>query len=64
MKVKEILKKVNYGRLKLPVFLQEGISGEPRKAISFDFAGYPFKESERTVQSISIEADKVIVYYK
>ena len=64
MKVKEIIKKINYGNSKLPVILQEGISGEPRQAVSFDYAGYYFKEADRTVQTISILNDKVIIYYK
>lgn len=64
MKVKDFLRKVNYGSAKLPVYLQEGITGEPRKAISFDYANYPYPERERTVCSISLGTDKIIVYYK
>ena len=64
MKVKDFLKKVNYGSAKLPVLLQEGLAGERRKVVSFDYANYPYPERERTVCSISLEADKVIVYYK
>ena len=64
MKVKDFLKKVNVGTLKLPVYLQEGICGEPRKAVSFDFGDYNYDEMDRTVSSISIREDRVIVYYK
>lgn len=64
MKVKDILKKVNYGTAKLPVYLQEGVSGTERKAVSFDFADYYYDEKERTVTSISIGADRITVHYK
>ena len=64
MKVKDFVKKVNYASAQLPVYTQEGIIGEPKKVISFDYAGYPFEEQDRTVTSISILTDKIIVYYK
>lgn len=66
MKVKDFMKKVNIGTLKLPVYLQEGISGTPRKADNWDFNpnDYYKKEHDRTLESISILSDKVIVYYK
>ena len=64
MKVKDFLKKVNYGSAKLPVYLQEGIAGIARKAVSFDYADYHYEEKERTVTSITIMTDKIIVYYK
>lgn len=64
MKVKDFMKKVNYGLLKIPVYLQEGIQGEPRKALSWDFADYYYDEKDRTVQSITITAEKITVYYK
>lgn len=65
MKVKDFMNKVNYGSAKLPVYLKEGVSGTARKAMSTDFAGgYYYAEAERTVKSISIETDRVIVYYK
>lgn len=64
MKVKDFVKKVNYKSSKLPVYTQEGIYGEPRKIISFDYSGYPFDEQDRTVTTISILEDKIIVYYK
>ena len=64
MKVKEFMRKVNYASAKLPVFLQEGICGSPRKATNWDFGNYYFDEQDRTVTSISLEANRVIVYYK
>lgn len=65
MKVKDFMKKVNIGTLKLPVYLQEGNSGTPREAKNMDFKPnvYYAKEHDRTLQSISILTDKVIVYY-
>jgi len=65
MKVKDFMKKVNIGTLKLPVYLQEGHSGTPREANNWDFMpnDYYAKEHDRTLQSISILTDKVIVYY-
>lgn len=66
MKVKDFMKKVNIGTLKLPVYLQEGINGEPREADNLDFKpnDYYKKEHDRTLESISILSDKVIVYYR
>ena len=64
MKVKELMKKINYGTAKIPVYYQEGISGEPRKAESFDYAGYSFEEQDKTVCSIDLRPDKIVVYYK
>ena len=64
MKVKDFMKKVNYATAKISVYFQNGISGEPRKATSFDYADYYYDEKERTVTSISLDPDKIIVYYK
>lgn len=64
MKVSDFIKKVNYGSAKLPVYFKEGVSGTERKAISFDFAGYYYDEKERTVTSISLDVDRITVYYK
>lgn len=64
MKVKDFLKKVNYACAKVPVYLQNGISGTPRKADSTDYADYYYDEKERTVTSISLAPDKITVYYK
>lgn len=64
MKVKELVKKINYASSKLPVYMQEGLMGEPKKVVSFDFAGYPFEEAEKTVMSISLGENKVTIYYK
>lgn len=65
MKVKDIMKKINYASAKIPVYLQEGVSSEViRKAISFDYAGYYTGVSEATVTSISLEPDRIIIHYK
>lgn len=64
MKVKDFARKVNYGSARLPVYVQNGISGAPRKLNGPDFADYYYEEADKTVSSISIEADKIIVYYK
>lgn len=64
MKVKDFLKKVNYASAKTDVYLAEGVTGKQRKAVSFDFNGYFFPEEDRTVASISLLENKVIVYYK
>lgn len=64
MKVKDFMKKVNAASAKLPVYLCEGVGGKERRAVSLDFGDYYYDEKERTVMSISLEADKVIVYYK
>lgn len=64
MKVKDFMKKVNYASAKLPVYLCEGVCGSERKASSWDYGNYYYDEMDRTVASISLEADKVIVYYK
>jgi len=34
MKVSDVLKKINYADAAIPVWLQNGIDGEPRKAES------------------------------
>ena len=64
MKVKDFLRKVNYGSAKLPVYLQNGITGKKRKAVSFDFADYEYEEKDKTVSSFSIGADSITVFYK
>ena len=64
MKVKEFAKKVNAASAKLPVYIQNGIAGDQRALTGPDFNGYYFPEEDKTVCSISIEADKIIVYYK
>ena len=65
MKVKDILKKVNYATAKIPVYLQEGFDPDvTRKAISFDFAGYYTGISEATVTQIELQADRIIIHYK
>lgn len=64
MKVKDVLKKINYGSAKLPVYLREGISGTPRRAEGTDYAGYYYKEQDRTVSSISLNGDNITIYYK
>lgn len=62
MKVKAFLRKINAGTLKIPVYLQEGIMGEPRE--THDFFDHHFDEQDRTVCSIDIQPNRVIVYYK
>ena len=64
MKVKDFVKKVNGASAKLPVYFQKGIDGVPRKADSFDYSDYYYDEADRTIASISLMEDKVIVYYK
>ena len=63
MKVKDIVKKINYITLKQDVYTRTG-SEKPRKLLSFDFADYYYDEKERTVTSIDIETDKIIINYK
>ena len=63
MKVKDIVKKINYGRMKQDVFVRTGFE-EPRKLESFDFGDYYYDEKERTVTSIDIEEDRIIINYK
>ena len=64
MKVREFLKKVNYKTAKIPVYLENCNGDNRRKAISFDFAGYYSEEAEKTVKSIDLRADEIIVQYK
>jgi len=64
MKVKDIMKKINYGTSKIPVFLQEGVTGTIRKAESFDYADYFYEEKDRTVTTISLLEGKMIIHYK
>ena len=64
MKVHEFMKKINAGRLNIPVFLQEGIGGEPRKAWGPDFFDGYYDEKYKTLQSITITDKGVTVYYK
>lgn len=64
MKVKEVMRKINYRTLQLPVYLQEGAYGTKRKAESWDFGNYYYDEKDYTVTSISLKKDEVIVHYK
>lgn len=64
MKVKDILKKVNVGRLDIPVYLQEGAFGERRKAWGPDFNGGYSKEADRTVVSIDVKSSHFTIFYK
>lgn len=64
MKVKEVLRKINYGAAQLPVYLQEGAFGPKRKAVSFDYNGYYFDEQDYTLNSISIRKDHIVIHYK
>ena len=41
-----------------------GLGGYEIKVTSWDCNGYCFEEQDRTVTSISIEEEKVIIYYK
>ena len=64
MKVKDIVKKINYATAGLPVYVQEGAFGKSRKLVSFDYADYFYDEKDRTVWSISVRTDRVIIHYK
>lgn len=63
MKVKDIVKKINYIRMKQDVFVRTGFE-EPRKLVAFDFGGYFYDEKECTVTSIDIEENRIIINYK
>lgn len=63
MKVKDILKHIDYVNSELPVILKErGVKA--RKAFSWDFAGYHYDEADRTVTSIYVLKDSIIINYK
>lgn len=64
MKVKDVVKKINYASAKLPIYMKCGLGGYEIKVTSWDCNGYCFEEQDRTVMSISIEEEKVIIYYK
>lgn len=64
MKVKDILNKINGHTLQLPVVLREASGGEERQAVSFDFSGYYYPERDRTVKTMHVFKDKVVIYYK
>lgn len=65
MKVKEFLKKVNYATCALPVYLESVKDPDCRReAFSWDFAGYHFDEQDRTVASIEVRNDKIVVLFK
>ncbi len=64
MKVKEFMKKVNVGRMDIPVFLREGALGEMRKAWGPDFSDGYYKEMDRTVVSFDLKSDGITVFYK
>lgn len=64
MKVKDIVKKINYGTAALPVYIQEGVFGEQKEVKSFAFAGHHFDEQDKTVTTISLRKDKMIIHYK
>jgi len=64
MKVKDIMKKINYGTSKIPVFFQEGVTGNIRKANSFDYGDYFYEEKDKTVTTISLLEGKMIIHYK
>ena len=64
MKVYEIMKKFNGKTVQLPVYFQEGLMGEPRKVVSFDFGDYYYEEKYKTVMSVDLCKDKVVIYYK
>lgn len=65
MKVKDFMQKVNYGSMGIPVYLKRGISGEARKVEGAEFEDCRcLAEKDRTLMSISIEKDRITVYYK
>lgn len=65
MKVKELLKKVNYATCALPIYLKSVEDpGVKREAFSWDFAGYHFDEQDRTVASIDVQNDKLVILFK
>lgn len=63
MKVKDIVKKINYVRAKQEVYIRTGFE-QPRKLSSFDFADYYYDEKDCTVTSIDLEEDRIIINYK
>ena len=64
MKVRDVVKKINYATAKTPVYIKEGAFGKERQLVSFDFADYYYDERDKTVTSISLEADRMVIHYK
>lgn len=64
MKVKDIVKKFNLPRAKLPVYTRIGFEEPVRLSCLAELGYHDYKEAERTVTSIDLEADKVIINYK
>lgn len=64
MKVHDVLKKLNYATSEIPVYVQEGAFGEPRRIYAMECAGYYYEEKEYTVASISLNKNEVIIHYK
>lgn len=64
MKVKDIVKKFNLPRAKLPVYTRIGFDEPVRLSYLATMGYHDYKEAERTVTSIDLEADKVIINYK
>ena len=64
MKVKDIVKKLNLRRAKLPVYTRTGFEEPVRLSCLAELGYHDYKEAERTVTSIDLEADKVIINYK
>lgn len=64
MKVKDVLKKINYGSAKIPVYLQDGAFGFLRRVSVMEFSDDRYDEKDRTVASISLLDDKVVIHYQ
>lgn len=64
MKVKDIAHKINLARAKQPVYIRCGFE-EPKMLSYLATIGYHvYDEANRTVTSIDLEADKIIINYK
>ena len=63
MKVKEIVSKVACG-VSLPVYLQNGISGDPRKVEQADYYGGNYTEMNKTVLSVIVGNNGLTIFYK
>ena len=64
MKVKDIVKKINYPRAKLPVYTRIGFEEPVRLSCLAELGYQDYKEADRTVTSIDLESDKLIINYK
>lgn len=63
MKVKDIVKKINYGSSELPLFLQEGALGKMREVTTSEYENNEYAEANYTANGITLKTDKVIIHY-